>query len=77
MQQAYRVCFFEDGVAHATAVLVLHFASDRAAQDEAVQLLAASALSRVEVWRGTRKVCQRRRLRSRMALAVHAPAPRM
>lgn len=61
MCQAYRVCFFEDGVVHATAVLVLHFGSDGAAADEAAQLLASSALSRVEVWRGTRKVCQRRR----------------
>lgn len=73
MHQAYRVCFFEDGVAHATAVLVLHFPSDGAAQDEALQLLDASALSRVEVWRGTRKVCQRRRVSSRAALSVHAP----
>ncbi len=73
MHQAYRVCFFEDGVAHAAAVLVLHFASDGAARDEAVHLLAASALSRVEVWRGTRLVFQRRRARAREPLAVHAP----
>ncbi|MGE3474433.1 MAG: hypothetical protein AB7H70_01365 [Rhodospirillaceae bacterium] len=73
MHQAYRVCFFEDGVLHATAVLVLHFASDNSAEDEAVQLLAASALSRVEVWRGTRRICERHRLSTRAALAVHAP----
>ncbi len=73
MHQAYRFCFFEDEVAHAAAVLVLHFACDTAAAEEAVQLLAASALSRVEVWCGTRRICQRRRACAREALAAYAP----
>lgn len=60
MHKAYRVCFFEEDVAHAVAVLVLHFSSDMTAEEEALQLLSASALARVEVWQGTRKVYQYR-----------------
>jgi hypothetical protein len=56
MHKAYRFCFFEDGTRHAVAVLVLHFASDLVATEEASALLCASALSRVEVWQGTRRL---------------------
>jgi hypothetical protein len=69
MHKAYRVCFFEANVAHAVAVLVLHFPSDAAAQEEALQLLSASALTRVELWQGTRKVYQSRPGVSRQRLA--------
>lgn len=62
MHKTYRFCFFDDGVAHATAVLVLHFPSDAAAGEEAQSLLSASTMSRIEVWRGTRRVCHRTRL---------------
>jgi hypothetical protein len=62
MQKPYRFCFFENDAAHATAVLVLHFASDDAASDEAVMLLSASSLTRIEVWQGTRKTFQHARL---------------
>jgi hypothetical protein len=65
MHKAYRFCFFEDDAAHAAAVLVLHFASDNAASDEAIMLLAASSLTRIEVWQGTRKIFQHARLAPR------------
>lgn len=58
MNKTYRVCFFQEDMAHADAVLVLHFASDSAAREESLQILSASALARVELWEGTRKVFQ-------------------
>lgn len=60
-QNSYRFCFFDDLEPHAAAVLVLHFASDSAACAEADGLLGASDLARIEVWQGTRKLCQHRR----------------
>jgi hypothetical protein len=58
MHKAYRFCFFEEDAPAAAAVLVLHFVSDTAASEEAVTLLCASALTRIEVWQGTRLVCR-------------------
>jgi hypothetical protein len=64
MHKAYRFCFFEADEdprrPQAAAVLVLHFDSDAAAASEAVSLLSVSALWRIEVWQGTRRICQRR-----------------
>lgn len=54
MRNAYRLCFFEDRTRQPVAVLVLHFASEQEAIEEAAMLLAASALSHTEVWQGTR-----------------------
>jgi hypothetical protein len=69
MHKAYRFCFFEDDAVQAAAVLVLHFASDNAASEEAVMLLSASPFSRIEVWQGTRKLGQRTRPLPRTSLA--------
>ena len=65
MQKAYRFFFFEADEnlcqPHAAAVLVLHFDTDAAAAAEALTLLSVSALWRIEVWQGTRRICRHRR----------------
>jgi len=78
MQKTYRFCFFAgDGnrcPPQAAAVLVLHFDTDATAAAEAVSLLSASALWRIEVWQGTRCICRYHRPVQSLACAANARA---
>ena len=65
MPKAYRFCFFDGDLPQAAAVLVIRFSSDRAATEEAIALLSASAMHGIEVWRGTRRVFRHGRVSTR------------